>query len=190
LDLPTTHVSEKVVRVDDRQGDQPAAARQYAMAEISQRPTTTRIFLPRSAKRFGLGFGGALAGIVAAAYAIETGLAFVAPYAMVATFALLGGCAGLLDPDVGRQQRPASRHDRATVVAAGVKRADTIPMLSAFGTLFANSAALSAALLVVLEAPPKGSFAMTIGFCWLFGVAAQITAGILARVHAVHPEVI
>lgn len=145
---------------------------------------------PVLAKRIALGMGGALAGTMAAVYPIMAGLAFIHPFAMVAGFCVLGGIAGFLDSD-SQAAGPAARPDSATtVVAAGVKRVDSVQMLSGFGMLFANSAALLAAWLVVVEAPPKISWAIAIGFWWLFGITAQTGAGVLARFRAVDPEVV
>jgi len=154
-------------------------ASDVAMAEAPRH----RNRMPVSAKRIGLAAGGALAGTLAAVYPIEAGLAFVDAHAMVAAFCFLGALAGFLDAEV--QPQAATR----PAVAAGVKRADSAQMLSAFGTLFANSAALLAAWLVVFEAPAKTPWAITVGFWWLFGATAQISAGILARVRVVDPDV-
>src|SRR5689334_12619260 len=97
---------------------------------------------PVLAKQIALAMGGAVAGTMAAVYPIMAGLAFIHPFAMVAAFCLLGGIAGSLDPDSAAAGPAAQPGSATTVVAAGVKRADSAQMLSAFGMLFANSAAL------------------------------------------------
>jgi hypothetical protein len=63
-------------------------------------------------------------------------------------------------------------------------------MLSAFGTLVTDSSAFVAAWLFIFQVPGHGTWAAVIGFWWLFGLAAQTSAGIFARLRTVAPEIV
>jgi hypothetical protein len=142
------------------------------------------------ARRVALGVGGALAGAMAAVYLIKTGLTFVEPVGMFAAFAFVGGIAGFLGVDLDQPRWAAVRRGEATAVEARGRKADPVELLSVMGTLLAQSSAFMAAWLIVFEAPLKMSWAIVIGFWWLFGVSVQASAGILARLRAVDPEAV
>jgi hypothetical protein len=173
-----------------RQGAEAGQAVKYRMTATSWNSDRTRMSAPALAWRMGVAAGGALAGMLVAVYLITAGVAFIDPFEMVAVFALVGAIASWAAAEAQPRGRAALRGEATVAIAAGVKRADSIQTLGAFGTLFANSAALLAASLVVAEAPPRVPWAIVIGVGWLLGVASQISAGILARVRAVDPEVL
>jgi len=173
-----------------RQGDEAGQGVKYRMAATSWDSDRTGMSAPALARRIGLAAGGTLAGMLVAVYPITAGVAFIDPFEMVAVFALVGAIASWAGAEAQPRGRAALRGEATVAIAAGVKRADSTQMLSAFGTLFANSAGLLAASLVVAEVPPRVPWAIVIGVGWLLGVASQISTGILARVRAVDPEVL
>jgi hypothetical protein len=122
------------------------------------------------ARRVAHGLGGALAGTLVATCLAQAGLAFADPYALLAAFTLAGGAAAFVGVEIGG------------------RKTDSAAVLSVAGTLAANATALAAALLIVLEAPARTGSGMMIGFWWVFGIAAQAAAGVLARVRALDPD--
>jgi hypothetical protein len=115
------------------------------------------------ARRIGLALGGAVVGMVAALHAIDAGLAFLRNPEFLAVFTLVGGVAAYLGADVEPPARPR----------------DSAAALSAVGTLLAGSAALAGAWLLILQMPATGVWAMVLTVGWLFGVTAQVSAGLL-----------
>ena len=125
--------------------------------------------------RTGLAMSGAMGGTFVAALLSRAGTELFDSAGFIASM-VLGGMIGFyLGVDIpGLRSSPV----HPTAVLA---KADPVEWLSAAGTFLAAIAALISVYAFVFDEMPQRAWDFTFGSWWLFGIAMQVSAGLLGR---------
>lgn len=134
------------------------------------------------ARRIGFALGGAVAGTIMAIF----GLILLKPPKLAFAFTLAGAGAAFVGASIVPPHVAAARQ----APTSGRITVESATLLSAFGTLVTNSSAFVAVWLFIFQVPGEVTWAAVIGFWSLFGVAAQTSGGIFARLPTAAPEIV